>query len=103
MKVIWDPEAKKNRGQVAEYIRRQFGARCKIGFLQEVREVTKTLSTAPYIGKIEPLFEGRVRTYRSVIVNGLNKIVYFVEDDTIYIAAFWDTRMSDEEQAAKVE
>lgn len=28
--------------------------------------------------------------------------MYFVEDDTIYIAAFWDTRVNDEEQAAKV-
>lgn len=102
MKVIWDPEAKKNRDLVADYIRRKFGARRRIRFLQEVREVTKHLRTAPYIGKIDPLFEDRVRTYRSVIVNGLNKIVYFVEDDIIYIAAFWDTRMNDEWQAAKV-
>jgi hypothetical protein len=29
--------------------------------------------------------------------------VIFVEDDTIYIAAFWDTRMNDEGQAATVE
>jgi len=103
MKVIWDPQAKKNRSQVADYIRRQFGARRKIRFLQEVREITNKLRSAPYIGKIDPIFEDRARTYRSIIVNGLNKIVYFVEDDTIYIAAFWDTRMNDEGQAATVE
>ena len=103
MKVIWDPKAMKNRDQVADYIRRQFGVRRKIQFLQEVRETTKKLCTAPYIGTIDPLFENRARTYRRVIVNGLNKIVYFVEDDIIYIAAFWDTRMNDEELAAKVE
>ncbi|MBR3521841.1 MAG: type II toxin-antitoxin system RelE/ParE family toxin [Prevotella sp.] len=103
MKVIWDPKAKKNRSQVADYIRQKFGARRKILFLQEVREVTKKLRTAPYIGKIDPLFEDRSKTYRSIIVNGLNKIVYFVEDDIIYIAGFWDTRMNDEELAANVE
>ena len=48
-------------------------------------------------------FEGRAKTYRSVIVNGLNKMVYYVEDDTVYIAAFWDTRMEPIEQAARAE
>ena len=103
MKVIWDPKAKENRSEVADYIRRQFGAKRKMRFLQEVREITNNLRTAPYIGKIDPLFEDRARTYRSVIVNGLNKMVYFVEGDIIYIAAFWDTRMNDEEQAIKTE
>jgi hypothetical protein len=29
-------------------------------------------------------------------------MVYYIEDDIIHIAAFWDTRMEPEEQAAKV-
>ena len=40
--------------------------------------------------------------YRSVIINGLNKLVYRVEDDTIHIVGFWDTRMDDEDQASQV-
>ena len=54
------------------------------------------------IGQIDPLFSDREKTYRSVIINGLNKLVYFVGDDILYIAAFWDTRMDDEDQAAQV-
>ena len=54
------------------------------------------------IGQIAPLFSDREKTYRSVIINGLNKLVYFVGDDILYIAAFWDTRMDDEDQAAQV-
>ena len=30
MRVVWDPEAKKARTQVANYIRREFGAKRKI-------------------------------------------------------------------------
>ena len=60
------------------------------------------LRRSPYIGQIDPLFEDRAKTYRSVIVNGLNKMVYYIEDDTLHIAAFWDTRMEPEEQAAGV-
>ena len=60
------------------------------------------LLRTPNIGQIDALFEGRAKTYRSVIVNGLNKMVYYVEDDTIYIAALGDTRMEPEAQAARV-
>ncbi|MCR5453706.1 MAG: hypothetical protein K6F33_01805 [Bacteroidales bacterium] len=36
----------------------------------------------------------RFKSYRSIIINNLSKMVYFVDDnaDTIYIAAFWDCR-----------
>ena len=83
-------------------IRRQFGAKRKTRFLQEVRQVTQQLKHSPDIGQIDPLFSDRARTYRCVIINGLNKLVYFVSDDILYIAAFWDTRMEPEEQAVKV-
>ena len=103
MKAIWDSEARKAQRQVAAYIRKEFGVKRAKKFLQEVDNTINQLMCSPSIGQIDPLFSDRARTYRSVIINGLNKLVYFVEDDTIYIAAFWDTRVNDEEQAAKVE
>ena len=67
-----------------------------------VRQTTQQLKCSPGIGQIDPLFSNRAKTYRSVIINGLNKLVYFVSDDILYIAAFWDTRMDDEDQASQV-
>ena len=46
----------------------------------------------PTMGKIDPLFAHRKQTYRSIIVRRLNKVVYYVKDDTLHVAAFWDTR-----------
>ena len=103
MKVKWHERAKRQRNEVADYIGRQFSAKRKHKFKQEVRETTQRLKRSPYIGQIDPLFADRAKTYRSVIVNGLNKIVYYIEGDTIRIAGFWDTRMDDEGQAARVE
>ena len=100
MKVIWHPRAETAMLQVADYIREQFGFKRKKAFMQEVRQMAQKLRRSPYIGQIDPLFEGRSKTYRSVIVNGLNRMVYYIEDNTIHIAAFWDTRMEPEEQAA---
>ena len=102
MRVVWDPQAKEARTQVANYIRREFGAKRKVRFLQEVREMTQKIKRSPGIGQIDPLFSDRARTYRSVIINGLNKLVYFTEGDILYIAGFWDTRMDDEDQATQV-
>jgi hypothetical protein len=53
---------------VADYIREQFGFKRKKTFMQEVRQMTQKLRRAPNIGQIDPLFEGRAKTYRSVIV-----------------------------------
>ena len=102
MRVKWSERARKQRDEVANYIRQQFGAKRKYKFKQEIRETTDRLKRSPGIGQIDPLFSDRAKTYRSVIINGLNKLVYFVKDDTIYIAGFWDTRMDDEDQASQV-
>ena len=99
MRVVWDPQAKEGRTEVAAYIRRQFGAMRKISFLQEVRETTQMLRKAPNIGSIDPLYADRPLTYRSVIINGLNKMVYRVDGDIIYIVDFWETRREPKNQA----
>ena len=65
--------------------------------------MTQQLKRSPGIGKIDPLFNDRGRTYRSVIINGLNKLVYFTEGDILYIAGFWDTRCEPVNQARQTE
>ena len=103
MKAIWDSEARKAQRQVAAYIRKEFGVKRAKKFRQEVDETVNQLMRSPGIGQIDPLFSNRARTYRSVIINGLNKLVYFTEGDILYIAGFWDTRMDDEDQASQTE
>lgn len=56
----------------------------------------------PELGKIDPLFAHRKQLYRSIIVRRLNKIVYYIKDDTIRIAAMWDTRREPKAQAREV-
>lgn len=102
MKAIWDPAARKAQRQVAEYIRHEFGIQQAKKFRQKVDDTVNSLLRSPNIGQIDPLFSNRAKTYRSIIINGLNKLVYFVNDDILYIAGFWDTRMEPEEQAANV-
>ena len=102
MRVIWDTEARAARNQVADYIGSRFGVKRKITFLQAVRETTKLLCDTPQIGSIDPLFADRPLTYRSVVIKGLSKMVYRIDGDIIYIAAFWDTRREPKNQIRKI-
>ena len=87
---------------VAHYIQVKFGTKARKEFLSKVQNEENLLRRSPNIGMIDPLFNDRPITYRSVIINGLNKMVYYVEDSTLYIAGFWDTRQEPEAQAAQV-
>ena len=99
MKVVWDPIAVIGKRKIANYIRRRFGVDRVKSFRKEVDQTIDMILHHPNVGSIDPLFDDRPKTYRSVIINGLSKIVYFIEDDIVYIAAFWDCRQDPTEQA----
>lgn len=103
MKTIWHSEAKAGRRQVATYIYKWFGIKRLKRFRHEVDDVVKMILRHPNIGPIDPLYADRPDTYRSIIINGLSKLVYRVDDDTIHIVGFWDTRQEPTSQAAQTE
>lgn len=103
MKVVWQEAAKVGRRQVAVYIRKEFGTKRAKRFRQEIDETVKLLMRSPGIGQIDSLYADRPLTYRNIIINGLNKMVYRIEGDIIYIVDFWDTRREPTNQAAQTE
>ena len=103
MKVKWHHVALVQRKQVSTYIRREFGTVRERKFKQKVNRVVEQLMKSPNIGQIDPLFADRPNTYRSVIINGLNKLVYYTDGNTLHIAAFWDTRSEPQSQVLQTE
>lgn len=103
MRAKWTDHAKQQKRIVADYIRREFGTKRKKKFIQQVDLSVKKLISSPYIGQIDPLFSDRAETYRSIIINGLNKMVYRIDDEVIHIVGFWDTRSEPENQADQTE
>jgi len=103
MKVIWQTRAKEGRRRVAAYIRREFGLNSMELFRQKVDQTVRMLIQSPNIGSIDPLYADRPFAYRSVIINGLSKLVYRLDDDTIRIVGFWDCRQEPQSQAAQSE
>jgi plasmid stabilization system protein ParE len=102
MRVEWTEQAKVGRKQVADYIRDRFGLRHKRDFIQEVNKAVNMLMRLPNVGSVESLLADYPRTYRSIVVNHLSKIVYRIDGDIIYIVAFWDVRRNPETLAKEV-
>ena len=91
--VIWHPEATLSAAQTAEYIRLRDGELACESFINDIDEATETLKRFPTSSPEERLFRKNPLHFRSVPIQQLNKIIYRIDGDVIYIVDFWDTRM----------
>ena len=93
MKVVITEFAKQQIREIAQNIQRSFGKKHRDNFMQKVKETRRLLADNPHLGPEEPLLSDSPKDYRSVVVSKLNKMVYYVDNDTIiYIVDFWDVR-----------
>ena len=92
MKSIITDLAKEQIRQIAKYIRKEFGKDRRDEFMKDVRQMRRLIESSPNIGHEEPLLADRAVTYRSYVMNHLDKVVYRIDGDTIYLVAFWDVR-----------
>lgn len=97
MKISWSKKAGKNVRHTASSIYLKFGHKASQGFYQKIQQASNILSTFPFIGKKEPWLLDCPVPYRSIVVNRLNKIVYYIDNDTIKIVDFWDVRREPKE------
>ena len=99
-KVKWNPRAKDKFSDTALFIKKTFGALVATNFVKEVHQTVRYIRNNPGIGAAERYLEGTSVLYRSIVVQRLNKIIYWVNDDVIEIVDFWDCRREPITQAA---
>lgn len=92
MRVIVTEHAERQIDQIASYIELMYGKPYKQKFRQRLRHTISILRTQPNCGAVEPLLSDLPRTYRSITVNRLNKLIYSIDDEVIIIVACWDAR-----------
>ncbi|MBP5502640.1 MAG: type II toxin-antitoxin system RelE/ParE family toxin [Bacteroidales bacterium] len=104
MNIKWKLQARASLRQIVYYIKTKFDNNAVNKFRCAVEQQLKVLESFPDIGAPDPLFYDRATTYRSVLINRLSKMVYFVDYDnnTIVISAFWDCRQDPTNQASQV-
>lgn len=96
MKVEWTSQAKSAVRKTIKYVEDNFGKRSALSLAKELVLCEQYLANNPYIGKIEPLLDGRAVTYRCLIVRRLNKIIYRIDNECVTIVDFWNLRRSPE-------
>lgn len=101
IKIQWATEAREQWRKTALYIQQEWGISALRKFKENTEEIQNQLLEFPSLGKIEPLLADRSRLYRSIVLTRQNKVIYYIQDDTIYIADFWDTRREPKKQAKK--
>ena len=102
MKIIWTESAQQSQDAAATYIFDEFGAMPLIDFYKNLDEIEEDLSDFPELGRIEPLLQDRSKSYRSLVATKYNKIIYYVDDDKIYIVDFWNARREPKAQVSRL-
>ena len=92
MKVIWLNRAETSLHRTEEYILQEFGQTACERFHQDVKNVAYLLEKMPHLGHYEPLLSDYKQGYRSIVINRLNKLIYYIRDNKVLIAALWDCR-----------
>ena len=99
MQVTWNKKALTQLDAVMRYGSQEFGERTTQRLYARIMSYEPLLAANPRLGVAEPLLAGRKREYRSIVVHKLFKLVYYVKDDILHIAALWDTRREPAAQA----
>ena len=69
------------------------GERSAMKFSNQVDDKIKMLLKFPESGHLEPLLSFRKLPYRSKLINKRYKMIYYIDDETLWVAAIWDMRM----------
>ena len=92
MKIVWTRLAANGWQEVATYILQTFGVKALQEFEQRTYEAEKEVSFMPNIGAIEWNDPTTNVIYRYIVINRRSKMLYFIDQDTLFIADFWDVR-----------
>ncbi len=96
MTARWSNRALESWQEIATYIYYRFGSQVADDYESKTNHTVDLLVAFPEMGREEPLLQDRNYAYRSLNIDKLSKIVYFVSDDVLYIADVWNLRRNPE-------
>ena len=91
MQINWSEQSRNDLREITTYIGANFGRRKAEEVLADIRSLADMIKTFPKVGRVFVKDRELNITYRSFTDN-LNKIVYFVDGDTINIVTVWQNR-----------
>ena len=91
MQIKWSDLSRSDLRAILTYVGLNFGRRKAGESLSDIRNRVELLKDFPKLGRVFVKDPERNITYRSITAK-LNKIVYFIEGETITIVTVWQSR-----------
>jgi len=92
MKIEWTEQGKRGWREVAAYVKRDFGQQGLLLFKQRTKDNEKFIANFPEGCEVVWTDPETGIDYRWCVVYKRSKMLYFVQDEKIFIADFWDVR-----------
>lgn len=72
-------------------------------FVQNVEQGMRTLAAQPHIGTWLSIERNTTKEYRSLVIHQHIRIIYYIEQENLYVVDIWDTRKDNEQVLKKTE
>lgn len=94
MKIEWTEQAQRGWREVAAYIQKEFGRQGYKQFKQRTKENEAYISKFPNGSEIAWVDAETGIEYRWRTIYHRSKVLYFIREEKVMIADFWDVRTS---------
>ena len=88
--IRWNNDAVDKFVELAQWFKEHIGEKAASKFIDGIMHSIDLLTINPQLGFIEPELSGRSKQYRCLIEHKRFKIIYFIENNAIYIADIWN-------------
>ncbi|NDV58772.1 type II toxin-antitoxin system RelE/ParE family toxin [Bacteroides sp. 519] len=102
MEIVWTNEAEFQLQTIIDYYLEVASTQVVEKLVAKITNAVTRLSSFPHIGHIEHYLEGLPFKYYSFVAHPNYKIIYRIQNTTIYITGIWDCRQDPYRMASKV-
>lgn len=102
MKLLWLQLAEEDLDSIYQFYSTEKSIKTATKFYNDILDAAEKLINFPFIAAIESVLSEEEAEYRALVVRKHFKIVYFIENETVYIAAVWDCRQNPETNYNKI-
>jgi len=94
MKILWLELAEEDIESIYQFYAKNKSIKAANKIYNDILDATDSLANFPQMAPIVSDLSDYEEEYRSLVVQKHYKIIYFIEHDSIYIAAVWDARQN---------
>lgn len=92
--ILWKPTAQIKYKKTAQWYYKNMGKSAANKFVTGVINDIYRIKSQPNIGLHEPLLLDQPIKYHSLVSHRNTKIIYFIENETLFIVDLWDCRQN---------